>query len=272
LACDLNLKDYNLISKYSRVGTNFASTGGFVASDLEAVAFDGTWYLPTKSKFLHYLHMDQDNLSDTKSTTTKQLNPGARFDFSLLKDLSAFISSDFRKRISEDKNTDDLTYTYSTGLSRNFKSFYSYLNYTKTIVSSDAVSSQERDSDTYSVGLDGMHEFKEGLRFSWNISENLSYERYKEASSSDMMSSTNTGIALNFPSSLRLEAWMSFADNDFYLNDTDSNNTQYYFMLSRQLKKDLAFNLSFERRGYNFADGDNNYADNITRASFYYKF
>ncbi|MBM3248914.1 MAG: hypothetical protein FJZ10_05815 [Candidatus Omnitrophica bacterium] len=272
LACDLNLKDYNLTSKYSRVGTNFASASGFVASDLEAITLDGIWYLPSKLRLTHYLHMDEDNLSKTKSTTTEQLNPGARLDFSLFKDFSAFISTDFRKRVSTDKNTDDKTYSYSTGLTRDFEAFYSYLNYTKTIVTSDAISSRERNSDTYSVGLDGSFDLEKDLRLAWNISENLSYEKYKEAASSDFTSSTNTGIALRFPSSLSLEARASFFDNNFYLNDTDSNNTQYYFMVSRQLKKDLSFNLSYERRDYNFASNENNYAENITRASFYCKF
>jgi hypothetical protein len=83
VGADLNFRDYTLTSVYSRVGNHFNTTGGFAAQDLETMNFDGILFLPKKVKLIHYLHMDKDNISKTKSTTTKQLNPGGKFSFNL---------------------------------------------------------------------------------------------------------------------------------------------------------------------------------------------
>lgn len=268
---DLNLKDYNLTTLYSRVGNHFNTTGGFSAQDLETLNFDGIWFMPLKVKFTHYLHMDRDNLSKTKTTTTKQLNPGGKFAFKLPLDFNFDLGADMRKRFSVDKTTNGKTYTYTSSLARDFGLAYGTLRYTKAVVSDKVSAAQERDSDTVSLALDGSFTFKD-VRFSWNAGEDIVHDYYKEAGKSDMLLATNLGMKAVFPSTLTFQLRTTLADNDFYIHSSDSNNADYYFSVSRELRKDLTFDVSYQHKSYRYFGGDNNYAENFVRSSLSYKF
>ena len=273
---DLNLKEYTLSSLYSRIGNNFNTTGGFSAQDLETMNFDGMWFLPKKIKFSHYLHMNRDNFSKTKSTTTNQLNPGGKFSFTLPKDISMSLGSDFRKRFSTDKSVNEKTYTYTSNIGKDFNIFYSTLGYTRTVVANKISPSQERTSDTFSLGLDGSFKLK-NVKYSWNIGEDIDRTANKEAQKSDFTTATSLGMKINFPSTLAFNLRATIADNNYYINDTDSNTTQYYFSLSRNilrklLNDNLIFDFTYERRGYRYPDGDTNYAETLMKGKFSYKF
>jgi len=268
---NLNLKDYDFTTLYSRVGNYFNTTGGFSAQDLETLNFDGIWFMPLKVKFTHYLHMDRDNLSKTKTTTTKQLNPGGKFAFKLPLDLNFDLGADMRKRFSVDKTTNGKTYTYTTSLARDFGLVYTTLRYSKAVISDKVSASTERSTDTVSLGLDGSFSIKE-VKFSWNASEDAVHDHYKEAGKSDMLFSTGLGIKIAFPSTLTFQLRTTLADNDFYIHSSDSNNADYYFSVSRDLRKDLTFDVSYQHKAYRYFGGDNNYAENFIRSKLSYKF
>jgi hypothetical protein len=65
---------------------------------------------------------------------------------------------------------------------------------------------------------------------------------------------------------------MTFGDNNYYINASDTNNTDYYFAISRDLIKDLAFIVSYQHKGYSYFGGSNNYAENFIRTKLTYKF
>jgi len=268
---DLNLKDYSLTSVYSRVGNHFNTTGGFSAQDLEAINFDGLWFLPFKIKFTHYLHLDRDNLSKTKLTTTKQLNPGGKFSISLPLNIVWDFGADFRKRFSVDKTVNQKTYTYSTNLSRDFRILFASLGYTKGIIADRVNPEQERNTDTYTLALDGSFNIKQA-RLSWNLSESIIDDEYKQVCEADLIQSTSAGLKLVFPSTLTFEGKATFGNNDYYINASDTNNADYYFAISRDLRKDLAFIVSYQHKGYAYYGGDNNYAENFIRTKLTYKF
>ena len=268
---DLNLKDYTLSSLYSRIGNHFNTTGGFSTQDLETLNFDGLWFLPRRIKFTHYLHTNRDNLEKTKFTTTNQLNPGGKFSVPLPKDINLDFGADLRKRFSTDKTVNDKTYTYTANLSRDFNIFYSSLGYTKTIVESRVNAAQEHNTDTYSLGLDGSFNIK-GAKLNWNFAQDLMRDQYKEPGKADFTRMSSVGLKLVFPSTLAFHAKASIGDNDYYINASDSNTTNYFFSISRDLRKDLLFDVTYERRGYGYAGGGSNYAENILRCKLGYKF
>lgn len=268
---DFNSENYTLTSTYSRIGNHFATTGGFSSQDLETLNFDGLWFMPWNIKFTHYLHTDRDNLSDNSSTTTKQINPGGKFSFRLPGDFSVDLGSDLRKRFSTDKTTNSETWTHSLNLSKDFRIFYSTFGYSKTIVSDEVSASSERKTDTYSLALDGNFNIKD-VRLSWNFSEDVNHDHYKEVNEADLSTTTSLGLKVDFPSTLTFDAKVSFSDNDYYLNDTDSNTHRYYFSVSRNLKDNLSFDISYEHKGYEYVDGDNNYAEKILKGKVSYVF
>jgi len=272
LGTDLNINDYTLSSVYSRIGNHFTTTSGFSAQDLETLNFYGLWFLPWNIKFTHYLYSDRDNLSDTKATTTRQLNPGGKFNLNLPLDVGLEFSADMRKRFSTDKETNGKTYTYSSRLTRDFGAFFSEFGYTKEIISDRIYSANERSSDIISFALDGYFTLKD-VNFSWNLSEDIDHTSHKEVCEADFSTTTNAGLKLTFPSTFTIEARLSFSNNDYYLNDTDSENNNYFLGISRQLVGDsLAFSVFYERKGYSYYGGDNNYADNIFQAKLSYTF
>jgi len=268
---DLNLKDYSLSSVYSRVGNNFNTTGGFSAQDLETINFDGLWFLPFKTRFTHYLHMDRDNLSKTKSTTTKQLNPGGKFSVNLPLDIIWDFGADFRKRFSVDKTVNQKTYTYSTNVSRDFRILFASFGYTKGIINDRVNPAQERVTDTYTLSLDGSFNIKQA-RLSWNLSQSIIDDEYRQVCEADLIQSTSAGLKLTFPSTLAFEGKVILNNNDYYINTSDTDSADYYFAISRELVKDLAFIVSYQHKGYTYYGGDTNYAENFIRTKLTYKF
>jgi hypothetical protein len=268
---DFNFQDYALSSVYSRVGNHFTTTGGFSSQDLEATSFDAVWYLPWKMKLNHYLHADKDNLSNTKTTTTKQLNPGAKLVLSLPMDIFWDLGADMRKRFSTDKSTNEKTFTYTSNLARDFRILYASFGYTKTVVTNRVSPAQERDADMCSLNLDGTLLVK-NVKFSWNAGEDITVDHYEEVNKSDFFTASNLGLTARFPSSLTFTGKTSYGVNDYYLNESDSYTAMYFFSVSRDLIKDLVFDMSYERKAYRYYGNTNNYAENIIRGKFSYKF
>jgi len=137
---------------------------------------------------------------------------------------------------------------------------------------SDRVSAASgRETDTYSLGLDGNFNVKD-VKLSWNFNQDINHDHYKEANEADFSTTTGFGLKLSFPSTLTFDTKFSFSDNNYYLNDTDSNLNQYYFSVSRNLRDGLLFDISYEQRGYEYAGGDNNYAEKILKWKLNYIF
>ncbi|UCG35447.1 MAG: hypothetical protein JSW17_01205 [Candidatus Omnitrophota bacterium] len=266
-----NMKDYSFTTQYSRIGQHFSATSGFTASDLETIMIDALWFLPKSVQFTHYFHYDRDNLSDHKSATTKQLNPGAGFSFTLPSEINCELGFDMRKRYSSDKFTNDKTYTYSVNFGKGLELFFVNLGYIKTIVVDEANSSQERDIDTVSLGLDGNFNVKDVL-LSWDVSEGLHHEHYNEVNEADLILTHSVGLHLDFPSTLSIDARVMLSDNDYFLNPTDNNISNIVVSISRNLKDDLTFSANYEHRGYNYSDSDNNYSETIITGRLSYQF
>ncbi|MCX7926530.1 MAG: hypothetical protein N2606_00085 [Candidatus Omnitrophica bacterium] len=271
-AVDYNNQDYSCTTTFSRIGNHFATTGGFAAQDLQTINFDGLWFLPWKRiKFTHYLHTDRDNISNTKTTTTKQLNPGGKFSFNLPQDITIDVGSDLRKRYCTDKSTNSKTVTHALNLGKDFQIFYSSLGYTKSRVSDKINDASSRSTDTVSLGFDGNFPFR-GVKCVWNIQEDINHDHYKQANKSDLSTTTTLGLKFDFPSSLQINLRGSFTDNDYYINETDSNIRNYYVSLSRKIKDSLSFDVSYEHKGYNYVGGDQNYAEKILKGKLSYSF
>jgi len=187
-------------------------------------------------------------------------------------EIAADVGADFRKRYSTDKGTNERTLAYTTNFGKDFRILYSSFGYTKTFVTNKVTASQERNTDTYSLAVDGTFDVR-GASLSWNIAENIDRIKYLEAQKSDFINATTLGLKLRFPSSLQFEASATLTDNDYYIHSTDSNLTRYYFSASRNLMKDnLAFHVSYEDKGYRYFGGDNNFAETLIRAGLEYKF
>jgi hypothetical protein len=186
------------------------------------------------------------------------------------------MGSDLRKRFSTDKSTNDKTLTYRTDFGKDFGIFYSTLAYTRTLVTSKVSASQQRNSDNYSINLDGSFKLK-NVRYSWNLGEDLERTAYIEAKKSDFLTATTLGLKASFPSTLVMQTKVTFADNDYYQNETDNNTSQYFFSISRNLmrnllKDNLLFDFTYEQKGYRYFGGDNNYAETIMKGTLSYKF
>ena len=271
VGCDLNLKDYSLAADYSRIGPHFKTTGGFAASDLETMALDGIWFLPKNVKFAHYIRRDKNNLGKQLSMTTEQVNPGFKFSFGLPANIDADAGFDLRKRDSSDESVNTATYDYIWGLARDWKVCYSRLGYTRSLIFNHTDSTQERNIDTYSLSLDGSFAVKQ-VKLSWDLSEDLSQEEYKDVCESDLTLAHGIGLSADFPSTLSMSARATINDNDYYLNNTDNNTTNYIFSISRDKGENLSFEASYERKGYSYADGDNNYAETLLKSAVSYRF
>ncbi|MEA3368905.1 MAG: hypothetical protein U9Q24_00895 [Candidatus Ratteibacteria bacterium] len=262
---DLNTRNYSLLSLYSRIGSNFNSTSGFTAADLETISFDGAWYAHRNVKLTHYLHLDRDNLSDHLYVTTRQINPGVILGLSLPREVNCDIGFDSRKRYSTDKYTNDETQAYSVNLGKNFQVFYGNIGYTRTVVKDKVDLAQERDVDTITLGLDGDFTIREVI-FSWNIAEDINHEDYKEAGKADLFLTHSLGMRADFPSALSIEARVNLSDSDYYSNSLDNNTANYVFSISRCIKDNLTFSVNYDYKDYAYPDGDDNYSETVMTA------
>jgi hypothetical protein len=220
--------------------------------------------------------MDRDNLAKDKSTTTKQLNPGGKFSFTLPADFALSLGADFRKRYSVDKTTNEKTYTWTSNLSKDFGILFASFGYTRTEVANEPAPDQKRSSDVYSLGMDGNFTLK-NVKFSWNLGEDIERVAYKTTDKADFTTSTNAGFKLNFPSTLAFQAKATIGDNKYYLHDTNSYNTQYYCSISRNIMRkltndNLLFDVTYEHRSYRYFNNSNDYAERILKGKFSYKF
>jgi len=268
---DLNFQDYTLSSVYSRVGNYFNTTGGFSSQDLQSLSFDGVWYLPWSMKLQHYLRSDSDNLSKNMAATTRQLNPGGKLVLSLPKDISWDFGADMRKRFSTDKTTNEKTWTYTSNISRDFQILYATFGYTKTVVINRVSFSQERASDMYSFGFDGSFPVK-GVKFNWNIGQDLTRDHYRETAKADLLTATNFGLIVKFPSTLRISGKLTLGKNNYSYNPSDSYTNNCQVSISRDLIKDFLFDCSYERKAYRYYGNSSNYTENLVRGKLSYKF
>jgi hypothetical protein len=106
--------------------------------------------------------------------------------------------ADLRKRFSVDKATNQKTYTYSTNISRDFRILFASFGYAKGIIADRVNPAMERDTDTYTLALDGSFDIKQA-RVSWNLSESIIDDEYKQVCEADFISSTSAGLKLAFP-------------------------------------------------------------------------
>jgi len=259
-AVDLKDEMYESTTEYSRIGPNFNTTGGFSASDLESLLYDGLFYLPWDVTLIHYVHMDADNLKKTKSTTTKQINPGLKASFKLPFGLKTDLGWDMRKRYSTDRITGELTNVYSSGISKDLTICYLNARFSRTVVENYKQPEQDRARNSILVGLDGDFEVR-GVRFSWDLSEDLQLEQYPKIGSckQDFLMTHSGGLKTVFPSTLTLDGRISFNDNNYYINSTDSHVNKYHFSISRDLIKDLIISFNYDQNDYYYAGGDGNY-------------
>ena len=262
--CSLNLK-------YERVGRYFNTTGGFSSQDTEGISFDSMWFLPHSTKLSFYVNTDRDNLDGENSATTRQWNPGVKFEFKLPKEVSANIGFDLRKRHTSDDSVNENTYTYSLGLDKDFGIVDAGFDYSRMIVRNKPSPEEERISDEYTLDLSGDFKIKEA-KLNWGFSETITHDNYRQVKEADFILSHSLSLKLSFPSSLSFEAKATVGDNNYYQNEQDSNTYDYIFTVSRTLRDNLAFYLSYEKKSYSYWDDAQNYSETILTCKFSYVF
>lgn len=253
---------YEFAAEYSRIGPHFNTTGGFTARDLESWLYDGTVYLPLDMTLAHYLHIDRDNLNKARETTTRQINPGAKLSFRLPRSWKADLGYDMTRSVSTDTLAGQLTNIYTAGLAKEFDWCYFSAQYTHTVVEDYKNAEQDRVRDGALIGMDGDLTLA-NVRFFWNVGEDITVEQYPKVGGckQDFLITHSGGLKAVFPSSLTFEGKVSFNDNNYYLNPSDSNVNKYRFAVSRILPKDLTASFAYEQNEYYYAGGDNNYIE-----------
>jgi hypothetical protein len=132
-------------------------------------------------------------------------------------------------------------------------------------------SSQERVMDDISLALDGYFNIKD-VRVSWNIAEDLHHEDYEDVKEADLTLNHSFGLRLEFPSSLTVDGRLTISDNDYYINTSDSYLVNYSLSISKNIKDNLSFFISYERREYDYEDVNQNYAETVATAKLSYVF
>ena len=264
---------YELSGEYSRVGAHFSTTGGFAPQDLESLLFDGIAYMPWNISIVHYLHMDQDNLTKVKSTTTKQINPGVKANFRLPWQVKAVLGWDMRKRYSTDDLTGDLTNVISAGLSKDFGYCYLSGQYYHTVIENYKNAAQDRYHDAVEIVLDGDFKIKE-IRFYWNCGSDIQVEQYNKIGNCklDVLLSLTGGLKAVFPSTLTFDSKITWNDSDYYINETDSNVNKYHLSVSRDIIKDLVLSFNYDQADHYYADGEGDYFEIVMTGKLLYKF
>ena len=261
---NFNFDIYNATFSYSRLAPHFYSAGGYSAQDLESICFNGILFIFKGIRLRHYIMFDRDNLKDLISTTTKQINPGVKFNFSFAGfDIS--LGEDVRKRYSVDKTTNSKTKSYSFFLGKDFNLFYGNLEYRKDSIKDKIDSNQNRKIDSISFSLDSSFSFKK-VRSNWEIGVDFQREEYLEMKKADQHLLYNFGLRLEFPSLWIMELRAILGDDDYYQNEQDSNQTQYYFSLEKKIKENIAFLLKYEYKGYDYTDPNSDYSENVLTA------
>jgi hypothetical protein len=182
---------------------------------------------------------------------------------------------DMRKRYSTDTLMGELTNVYSFGLSRDFKFCYLTSQYSRTIIENYKQADQDRAKDAVMISLDGDLELAK-VRFYWNTGADMYVEQYPKIGNckQDWISTYTGGLRAVFPSTLALEGKISFNDNDYYIDETDSNVNKYHFSVARSLLKDrdLSWSFNYDQNEYYYTDGDGNYMEMIMTGKLMYKF
>ena len=256
----LNFQSYSLTSLYSRVGSEFVPTSGFIAADTESVNLDGVLFLPGNVQLTHYFHCDRDNLSDHMSTTTKQMNPGMRLDFMMQESLTWSIGYDLRRSEANDHSINGSTHTVSLNLSKDINWAFTNAGYSRMIIVDKTDKDMNRHVDSFFAGLDGNFMLKE-VQLTWDISESVNFEKYCTIGKKDVVLMHSVGLRADLPSSLFFDFRVALSDNDYYLSDYDNRINDYYVGVGRLFKDWLEFNLAYEHRGYSYTDPSRNYSE-----------
>lgn len=268
---DYNAMHYSATTLYSRVGSHYQTTSGFISSDIETINYDAVLFLPKNIQLTHYVHTDHDNLSKHLSTTTKQLNPGFAFNFVFFTDWDFNLGYDIRKRDTVDKAVNERTNTYFISVAKAFKYAYTNLEYTRLKVFDKIYDEQERKIDMFALNLDGDFDFKT-IQFNWSLGESISREEYRYVDEADIALAHSMGFRMQLPSSLYFDAKASVYDNDFYINSSDNSLTDYCFETGYSIKESLQLKFVYEHRGYSYADPDNNFSETRLTGSLSYQF
>ena len=272
-AFDFRTEPYEMTGEYRRVGTHFNTTGGFSAQDLESLFFDGVVYIPHNVRLVHYLHMDQDNLNKSKATTTKQINPGAKLSYKWPWDINTDLGWDMRRRFTTDTTVGDLTNVYSAGFSKDFQVCYFTAQYSRTIVENYKDAQQDRARDSVILGLDGDYKVK-NVKFFWNLGEDIQLEQYSKIGEckQDLLLTHSGGLKIVFPSTLTFNSKISFNENSYYIDQTNSTVNKYHFSISRDLIKDLVLSFNYDQNDRFYKQPDSDYFEIVMTGRVNYRF
>ncbi len=268
---ELNWSKYALTSKYSRIGNNFRTTGGMNTTDQEAVAFDGTAYLPLSVRFEHYLHADRDNLRKHKTTTTRQLNPGGKLTFTLPEQFELQTGYDLRDRDSSDRTTDTRTCVLSAVLGKYFSSLHTTAGYARTHVRNRTDATQESDADSLTFAADSSHLVR-NVNVTWSLAETFSRQENLYDHKADWLTAHAASLRAAFPSTLTIETRASINDSDYYRDGMDARMTEYFLSLSRNVRNNLVFNVMADRKKYTYQDPSSDYWETQVMGRLTYQF
>jgi len=148
---------------------------------------------------------------------------------------------------------------------------YLTARYSRTYSENYLSQTQDRERDDVSLTLDGDFMIKD-VRFNWNVGGDLSVEEYKYECENDLLLASSAGLRISFPSTLMFYGSVSFNDNDYYQNESDSVSNKYHLEASIELVKDLNLSFSYDQNDCYYADGDNDYFEIVMSGRVICKF
>ncbi len=267
----LNKQKYNIYFEYQKAGPHFETTGGFSAQDLESFRTDNYFQIAKNINFFPYFYVERDNLNNLKTTTSKRISPGFRIQWNFKEDLSFNIGWDSLKEYTTDETTKATTRTISFGVLKNFKRFSTSLDYSFIKINDKADASQKRKKHNISIGLNGNLNFNK-VDLGWNISEYIDLERVISVDDDNIVLTFSAGLNLRFFEKLNLDTQISITDNDYYIDDNDSNIYRYNFSLSYLIKDNLIFFIDYEQNDNYYADSNNDYFEKKITAKLSWRF
>ncbi len=272
VSLDLMKEKYSSRIEYSRAGPQFETTGGFASQDLESLQINGNILMIKNINISPYLYLSKDNLRNHKDTTSKQINPGIFFSYSLPNNIILTSGFDSRKEFKKDKTSSNITQTGNIGITKTFKMISTTLNYARAYIRDHVNPDQERNQDTISFNLNGTFIIKEKTHISWDLGEHISLEHNIAADDQNLLWTHSAGIHLTLPKELSLNGNILLTDNNFYNDENDSDISQYFLSISKNIKERLTASLEYSYNNNNFIDQGNDYREKKLTAKLTCKF
>lgn len=277
LRTGLKIGNFRLDNSYELVGSNFVSPVGIATTDLEQITNRLTYKfsdaLETKLGYI-ILH---DNIGKQKSYTTTTQVPSIEVfirPFEGLRYLKLETSyRESRRESSDAASIDDNTKTAYLGLRNRIKNINHNFGYRREDKIDDVTASNERDVDTYIMGLNTNFTFA-NIRFSPSIQYEIQQDKQTTTKNRDLYQNTDLGLDLYFPDGTDLELGYVISDTNYKVLGNDLTRTIALIRLNHKLfgDEDKRLSFSYEMRDYEKENASLSYTENVFETKLAFKF